>query len=340
MPSVPHGPRFIINSGERILTAEPGAPLLFSAMAEKIFIPSACGGKASCGQCRVRVRAGAPDYLPAERAILSREEMARGIHLACQLAARGEMEVELPEGCLGARQYLSRVTAIREPAPEMREVELELLDPPRMGFLAGQYVQVLRPGSEKDPHPVYRAYSMASPPSRETRLVLLFARVLEGEITSWVFNRLRIGDNITLNGPFGTFRLQESARQIILVAGGSGIAPMRSMLAEMAEKGISRRCMLFFSARTAEDLVYRDEMRGLEQTLPGFAYIPVLSRPAPADRWAGETGGLPAALMRLLPGLNEHEAYLCGGPGLIGASISVLKAKGLSDERILFDKFS
>jgi Na+-transporting NADH:ubiquinone oxidoreductase subunit F len=339
MPSDP-GPLIIINDGERTLRAEEGRPLLFSAMAEKIFIPSACGGRASCGQCRVRVLSGAPDHVPEERAVLSAEEMARGVHLACQLRVRRETRIEIPAVSLAARQYTSTVARIRDLAPDMREVELDLVEPPRMSFRAGQYVQFLRPGSENDPQPMYRAYSMASPPSRPSHLTLLFQRVPAGACTSYVFDSLREGDRVTVNGPFGFFSLRESRRPLIFVAGGSGIAPIRAMLLDMAEKHIDRPSVFFFSAHSAADLVYGQDMHAVQQLLPGFRFIPVLSRPTPEDRWEGERGGLPAALSRLLARLDEHEAYLCGGPGLIDASINAMKTKGLGADRIFFDKFS
>jgi Na+-transporting NADH:ubiquinone oxidoreductase subunit F len=337
---MPPGPRIIVNDGERVFTAQQGMPLLFSAMAEKVFIPSACGGRASCGQCRVRVLSGAPPHVPEERAILGADEISRGVHLACQFVVGAETRIELPAISLEARQYAARAASIRDLAPGMREVELELLEPARMDFLAGQYVQFLRPGSEQDPRPLYRAYSMASPPSSAARLRLLFARVPGGECTTYVFERLRLGENVTINGPFGSFHVRESTRKIVFVAGGSGIAPIRAMLADIAEKGIARTAAFFYSARTTADLVYAADMREAERRLPGFRFVPVLSRPAPGDGWEGEKGGLPAALMRLLPELDDHEAYLCGGPGLIDASINALKARGVKDEHVFFDKFS
>ncbi|MGA2641249.1 MAG: 2Fe-2S iron-sulfur cluster binding domain-containing protein [Spirochaetia bacterium] len=334
------GPKIIVNDGERVLEAEAGKPLLFTAMAAKIFIPSACGGRASCGQCRVRVLSGASEHVSEERALLGADEIARGVHLACQLKVTGETRIEMPDGYLRARQYHTTVARIRELAKDMREVELALLEPPRLSFLAGQYVQFIRPSSESDPRPLYRAYSMASPPSSDSRLSLLFARVPEGECTSYVFERLHPGEAVTINGPFGVFQLRESDRPIIFVAGGSGIAPIRAILIDMAENRITRPAAFFFSAHAVADLVYAEDMRALERRLPAFSFIPVLSRPAPEDRWEGQTGGLPAALTRLMPDLDDHEAYLCGGPGLIDASINALKAKGLRDERIFFDKFS
>jgi Na+-transporting NADH:ubiquinone oxidoreductase subunit F len=337
---MPDRAKIIFNGGERVIDADRGIPVLFSAMAHKIFIPSACGGRASCGQCRVRVLSGAPEHVPEERAILSAEEMAQGVHLACQLKVRGETRIEVPDGYLNARQHLTRVARIRDLARDMREVDLDLHEPARMDFQAGQYVQFLRPGTEHDPRPLYRAYSMASPPSSAARLSLLFARVPDGECTSYVFGKLQPGENVTINGPFGFFHLKESTRKVILIAGGSGIAPIKAMLADMAEKRITRTATFFYSAHTAADLVYFEEMRELERRLPGFRFVPVLSRPSPSDHWDGETGGLPAALTRLLPVLDDHEAYLCGGPGLIDASINALKAKGLGNALIVFDKFS
>jgi Na+-transporting NADH:ubiquinone oxidoreductase subunit F len=334
------GPKIIINDGERILQSQEGSLLLFTAMSEKIFIPSACGGRASCGQCRVRVLSGAPDHLPEERSILGSSEMARGVHLACQLKVSQDTRIELPDGYLKALQYRASVVRIRDLTRELREVQLKLLQPTRMSFLAGQYVQFLRPGSETALRPVYRAYSMASAPSSGRRLLLLFARLPGGELTSYVFERLRTGEEVTINGPFGSFYLRQSTRGIIFVAGGSGIAPIRAMLAEMAEKRLLRAAVFFFSAHASSELVYAEDMRAFQKRLPGFRFVPVLSRPAPEDHWGGEKGGLAAALVRLLPDLDRHEAYLCGGSGLVDASINALRAKGLRDEQIFYDKFS
>jgi len=332
--------RVIINDGERVLDAEDGRPLLFALMKERIFIPSACGGRASCGQCRVRVLSGAPEHAAEERAVLGAEEMARGVHLACQLRVRQETRIELPRGYLDARPYRGTVSRIADLARDMREIEIELVEPPSMTFLAGQYVQFVVPGTERDPQPLYRAYSMASPPSRSNRLTLLFARLPGGACTSYVFGKLRAGEPVAVNGPFGFFHLRPGERPLVLVAGGSGIAPIRAILMDMAETRIRRPATFFFSAHAAADLVYLDDLRELERRLPSLRFIPVLSRPLPEDRWDGERGGLPSVLLRLLPLLDEHEAYLCGGPGLIDASIGAMKSKGLRADRTFYDKFS
>jgi Na+-transporting NADH:ubiquinone oxidoreductase subunit F len=222
----------------------------------------------------------------------------------------------------------------------MREVTLELTGPESMPFKAGQYVQFLIPGTEGDPQPLYRAYSIASPPSSPGLLTLVFGRIPGGVCSSYVFERLHAADEVTVNGPFGEFYLRDGDRDIILVAGGSGMAPLRGMLMDMAEKHVTRAVTYFFAARTTRDLFYMDEMRALERDLPHFRFVPVLSNPRPPDGWEGEKGGIASALNRLLPALSRHEAYLCGSPGMIDASMSVLRAKGLPDDLIFYDKFS
>jgi Na+-transporting NADH:ubiquinone oxidoreductase subunit F len=340
MQSSGSGARIVVNDGAREFAAEPGRPLLFSLMANRVLIPSACGGRASCGQCRVRVLSGVEGHVKEERAILSAEERARGVHLSCQVRVEGEVRVAIPEGHLRARQHTTRVASIRDLLPDMREVVLELRQPASMDFKAGQYVQFLLPGTETAYQPVYRAYSIASAPSSMGLLTLVFGLVPEGATTPYVFRRLGVGDTVTVNGPFGEFFLRDSPNDIILVAGGSGMAPIRGMLLDMAEHRIDRSVTFFFAARTRRDLFYLDDMRSLERSLSAFRFVPVLSNPKREEEWTGERGGIAVALHRLLTALDHHEAYLCGSPGMIDASIGALRSKGMPDDRIFFDKFS
>jgi Na+-transporting NADH:ubiquinone oxidoreductase subunit F len=332
--------RIVVNDGAREFPAEPGRPLLFSIMANRVLIPSACGGRASCGQCRVRILSGVESHVAEERAILSEAEMARGIHLSCQVHVQGEVRLVIPEGHLRARQYTTTVLSIRDLVPGMREVVLEVSHPGPMAFTAGQYVQFLLPGTEDAYQPIYRAYSIASAPSAPDRLTLVFGRVPQGVTTSYVFDRLAVGDEVKVNGPFGEFFLRDSGNDVILVAGGSGMAPIRGMLLDMAERRVDRAVTFFFAARARQDLFYQDDMRSLERALPRFRFVPVLSNPKREDGWQGETGGVAAALHRLLGALDHHEAYLCGSPGMIDASIGALKSRGMPGELIFFDKFS
>ncbi len=332
--------RIVVNDGARVVISDLGRPLLFALMSERIFIPSACGGRASCGQCKVRVLSGAEGYAPEELPLIPEKDRQRGVHLACQVRIGPETRIEIPEASLNARQYTSRVVSIRDFTPDIREVTLELIAPANMPFKAGQYVQFLIPGTEGDAQPLYRAYSIASPPSSSGRLTLVFGRILGGVCSSYVFDRLSSDDVVTVNGPFGEFYLRDSERDILFIAGGSGMAPLRGMLMDMAEKNIKRAVTYYFAARSARDLFYVDEMRALEKDLPGFRFVPVLSNTRPRDGWEGEGGGIASALNRLLPSLFHHEAYLCGSPGMIDACIGVLRAQWLHDDLIFYDKFS
>jgi Na+-transporting NADH:ubiquinone oxidoreductase subunit F len=232
------------------------------------------------------------------------------------------------------------VASFQDLAHDMREVVLELLEPDAMSFIAGQYIQFLLPGTEKAPQPVYRAYSISSAPSSPGRLTLVFAKVPGGACSGYVFKRLRVGDAVTVNGPFGEFYLRDSGNDILFIAGGSGMAPVRGILLDMAQNRSARTATFFFAARAVRDLFYSGELRALAKDLPGFRFVPVLSHPGPDDAWDGQKGGIAAALGRLLPPLLHHEAYLCGSPGMIDACINALTARGLRKENIFYDKFS
>lgn len=205
---------------------------------------------------------------------------------------------------------------------------------------AGKYVQFVVPAYELTPDPIYRAYSVSSPPSQKDSVELEIRLVPNGICTTYVFQHLRVGDEVTINGPYGDFRLRESDRDIIFVAGGSGMAPIKAMLLDMAEKGIDRKTTYFFGARAVRDLFLVDEMRELERRLPRFRFIPALSNPLPEDKWEGETGLITEVLSRHFQTLDHHEAYLCGSPGMIDASIRVFRSKGLPEELVFYDKFA
>jgi Na+-transporting NADH:ubiquinone oxidoreductase subunit F len=127
---------------------------------------------------------------------------------------------------------------------------------------------------------------------------------------------------------------------LLFIAGGSGMAPVRGMLLDLEERSDPRSAVFFYSARSAAELPYLEEVRSLEQRRPSVRFVPVLSRPGAGERWTGERGGIAAAVDRLLPSVDRCEAFLCGSPGMIDACVRVLAGKGLGRERIHFDKFS
>jgi Na+-transporting NADH:ubiquinone oxidoreductase subunit F len=332
--------RLSINGGDRELAVRGGQSLLSSLKEEGIFIPSACGGRGSCGLCKIAARSGAGELSPTEAPWLDEAERAAGLRLACQVKVKRDMELAIPERLFKIREYQAEVLSIRDLTYDIKELTLGLLDPPTIPLVAGNFVQFAAPAYELSPDPVYRAYSVASAPSRSDRVELEVRLVPNGICTTYIFTKLKAGDRVSINGPYGDFYLREGDRDIIFIAGGSGMAPIRSMLLDMAEKGISRKATYFFGARSARDLFLVDEMRELERRLPNFSYVPALSSPAPEEPWDGETGLVTEVLDRRFDRLDRHEAYLCGSPGMIDSAVKVLKAKGLPEELIFYDKFA
>lgn len=319
---------------------EGGKSLLNSLMEHEVFVPSACGGRGSCGLCKVKVLEGAGPLLPTETPHLTKEEVEGDVRLSCQVKVRGDISIELPEAILSLRQYDARVERIVKLNYDTRLIRLSLLEPAEMPFTPGQYIQLETPPYGKTPEPVYRAYSIASSPSDRAAIELIIRRVPDGICTTYVFEILGEGDSATLNGPYGEFYLRDTDREVIFVAGGSGIAPIRSILYQMAEEGIRREATFFYGANERRDLYLVEEMKGFEQRVPTFTYVPALARPAPDDVWSGETGLVTEVLKRHKEDLSEAEGYLCGSPAMIDAAVEVMKDLGLPDKRIYYDKFA
>lgn len=331
--------RITINK-KRELTVEGGKPLLGLLKDGQIFIPSACGGRGSCGLCKCKVLKGAGDFLPTELPWLSEEEKKQNIRLACQVKVKKDFEIEIPEHLFNVKQYKTKVVSLRDLTHDIKEVTLKLLDPDRIDFTAGQFIQFEVPEYELCEEPVYRAYSISSSPSDTGKVELEIRLVPNGICTTYVHKYLKVGDAVTINGPYGEFHLRDTDADIIFIAGGSGMAPIKAILLNMAEKGNARKAAYFFGARSKRDLFLVEEMRKIEETLPKFRFMPALSEPAPEDNWNGETGLITAVVDRHLKSGDNVEGYLCGSPGMIDACIKVLKQKGIPEEKIYYDKFA
>jgi len=329
-----------INNGSKELTVDGGRPLLSTLTPEGIFIPSACGGRGSCGLCKLAVKSGAGEYAPTELPWITEADRKANVRLSCQVKVKREMQIVVPEELFSIKQYETTVASIRDLTYDIKEVTLKLKDSQALDFKAGRYVQFVVPAYELTPDPVYRAYSISSSPARKDQVELEIRLVPNGICTTYVFQHLKVGDSVNINGPYGEFHLRDSERDLIFVAGGSGMAPIKSILLDMLERGIRRKATYFFGARAVRDLFLVEEMRELEKKLPGFKFVPALSNPEPGDNWEGEKGLITEVLSRHFERLDHHEAYLCGSPGMIDASIKVFKAKGLPEELIFFDKFA
>jgi len=335
-----YGPCKVTINEERDLTVQGGRTLLSTLQQEKIFIPSACGGRGTCGVCKLRVLDGGGPLLPTETPLLSKEEQAGSVRLSCQVKVRGDIVIEIPDELFRVREYQSRCAAIEDLTYDMRRFRFELIDPETITFRAGQYVQLLCPRYKGSSEEVYRAYSVASDPQDNHYLDLIVRRVPNGICTTWMFDYLKEGDEVRLNGPYGEFGLSDTEAPMIFIAGGSGMAPFVSILHSMCNTGNTRKAVYFFGGNTVRDLCLDEQMRQFERRLPNFRFVPVVARPDPADGWTGETGLVTQAVERNVENLSEYEGYLCGSPGMIDASIKVLTGLGMREERIYYDKFA
>ncbi len=322
------------------LTVEGGRTLLSTLKDEEIFIPSACGGRGSCGLCKLKVLDGAGEPLPTETPWLSPEELADKIRLSCQIKVKSDLRIEVPEALFNVKQYRTEVSSLRDLTHDIKEVRLTLVEPEQIDFTAGQFIQFEVPAYELSDEPVYRAYSMSSSPAAPGEVELEVRYVPNGICTTFVHQHLAVGDSITINGPHGDFYLRDTQREIIFIAGGSGMAPIKSILHEMERTGNPRKARYFFGARSKRDLFLVEEMRALEGVLPDFRFIPGLSEPAPDDPWEGETGLITEIVGRHTDDASEMEAYLCGSPLMIDACVAVLKERGMPEDQIYFDKFA
>ena len=325
---------------EKQLVVPAGASLLATLKAERIFMPSACGGRGWCGLCKARVAGAAGEVLPAELARLSAEEVKAGFRLTCQVKVERDLRMYVPQSLLRAHQFAAKVAAMRDLTYDIKEVTLELVDPPEIDFVAGQFVQFEVPEYELARQPVYRAYSIASDPADRHTLALEIRLVPNGIATTYVHRFLKVGDAVTVNGPYGEFHLRDSDRPIVFIAGGSGMAAIRAMLFEMARTNSPRRATYFFGAKSRRDLFLVEEMRDFEARIPHFAFVPALSSPDREDSWDGETGLITDVVGRAIPSGADSEAYLCGSPGMINASVAVLKKNGVAEDRIFYDRFA
>lgn len=329
-----------INEGSKELEVQGGQPLLKALNQEGVFIPSACGGRGSCGLCKVRVVEGGGEYLPTELPWISDEEKKQQVRLSCQFKVKSDVSIVIPEELFLVKEFKTVVDSIKDLTHDIKEVRLKLKEPTEISPKAGQYIQFEVPEYEMTDERVYRAYSIASSPHEKDYVELEIRLVPNGICTTYVHQHLKEGDEVIINGPYGDFYLRDSDKHIICIAGGSGMAPIKSILLDMEKKGITRKTSYFFGARSKRDLFLLDEMRELEKKMPNFTFIPALSEPLEEDNWDGETGLITDVVRRMVTEGSNSEAYLCGSPGMINACIDVLNELGVEADNIFYDKFS
>lgn len=325
---------------EKELTVEGGSSLLSVLAEESIFIPSACGGRGSCGFCKAKVLNGGGPVLPTEKPFLSKDELNDNYRLTCQIKVKNDIEMEIPDELFNIKRFKAKVTKIVDQTHDIKEITLKLVEPEKIKFKAGQYIQLETPKYKGNNQKVSRAYSISSKPEDDNIIQLIIRKVPDGICTTWVHEYMKEGDEVYFVGPFGDFYIRDTATDMIFIAGGSGKAPIKSMIEHLQQKKSERRMVYFFGARTKKDLYLTEEFMKMEDKLKDFSYIPVLSQPSENSDWKGKTGYIPKYLDEYIKDADKTEAYLCGSPKMIAAVEKSLKKLGIKDNNIYYDSFS
>ncbi len=372
-----HAVRLTVN-GQTTIETRTGRKLLSALNDNGVLVPSACAGAGTCGLCRVRIPQGGPESLPIEAARFTRAELRDGLHLACQVVLRGDMALEVDDDLLTAESFVLTVASSRQLTPLIREIVLQMPDDVRPEIHAGSFLQItappfslnftdinvpdafedqwqsLRALTLKSDTEVTRAYSVSNRPDDTAagRLVLNIRLALPppsardvppGIVSSWLFS-LREGDSVQGSGPFGSFRAQDTNREMVFIGGGVGMAPLRAMIFEQLEQVETLRTMSFwYGARSRSDLFYTEEFDGLAARHSNFQWTVAMSDPQPDDGWTGAVGFVHMVAfqqyLRDHPAPENCEYYLCGPPLMIHAVLAMLDDLGVDSDSIFNDDF-
>ncbi|MDW1764013.1 NADH:ubiquinone reductase (Na(+)-transporting) subunit F [Vibrio sp. Vb2135] len=360
------------------IVTQPGGKLLSALAGAGVFVSSACGGGGSCGQCRVKVKSGGGDILPTELDHITKGEAREGERLACQVAMKTDMDIELPEEIFGVKKWECTVISNDNKATFIKELKLQIPDGESVPFRAGGYIQIEAPAhhvkyadydipeeyredwekfnlfryESKVNEETIRAYSMANYPE-EHGIIMLNVRIATpppnnpdvppGIMSSYIWS-LKEGDKCTISGPFGEFFAKDTDAEMVFVGGGAGMAPMRSHIFDQLKRLHSKRKMSFwYGARSKREMFYVEDFDMLQAENDNFVWHCALSDPLPEDNWDGYTGFIHNVLYENY--LRDHEApedceyYMCGPPMMNAAVIGMLKDLGVEDENILLDDF-
>jgi CDP-4-dehydro-6-deoxyglucose reductase, E3 len=292
----------------------------------------------SCGSCKALLVSGEVDYGQYEEKALSAAERAAGKVLLCQAIARSDLVVDATEVIAAEgvtiRILPCRVVGMMRLAHDVMQLKLKLPENHEFNYLPGQYLEfLLRDGKR-------RSFSMAAPPVKGKPLELHIRQVPGGFFTGHVFTQMKEKDLLRFQGPLGTFFLrEESARPIILMAGGTGFAPIKAIIMHALAQGLRRPMHLYWGVRARRDLYMDDLARQWADAHDQLSYTPVLSEPNPEDRWIGRTGWVHEAVIADHPDLSNFEVYASGPPPMIEAARPLFAAHGLPGERLYFDSF-
>lgn len=361
------------------VTTAAGGKLLQTLAGEGIFLSSACGGGGTCGQCRCKVLDGGGSILPTEEGHFTQGEIRDGMRLACQVAVKQDMKIEIDPEFFDVKKWECEVISNDNVATFIKELTLKIPEGEVVPFRAGGYVQLEAPPHTvhykdfdiaKEYHedwdnfnlwrytstvtePVIRAYSMANYPE-EKGIIKFNIRIASppprepegtppGKMSSYVFS-LKPGDKITVSGPYGEFFAKDTKAEMVFIGGGAGMAPMRSHIFDQLKRlNSDRKISFWYGARSKREMFYVEDYDGLAKEFPNFEWHVALSDPQPEDNWEGYTGFIHNVLyenyLKDHPAPEDCEFYMCGPPVMNAAVINMLKSLGVEDENILLDDF-
>jgi len=276
-------------------------------------LPYGCRNGA-CGSCKGKILEGAVDYGVYQKRALTDEEKAQGKALFCQAKPLGDLVIEARTIAaakdIQVKTLPCRVQKLERVTDDVMLLHLKLPANERLQFLAGQYIEFLLKDRSR------RSFSMANAPHGDELIQLHVRHVPGGQFTDHVFNKMKERDILRMQGPLGTFFLREdSAKPIVLVASGTGFAPIQSIVESALHRGVKRAMTLYWGGRRPKDL-YLDAVAKSW----GIPYVPVISDALPEDRWTGRTGFVHRAVMQDFPDLSGHQVYACGVPIMVDSA--------------------
>ena len=324
------------------MEVEEGETVLDAAFRQGISLAHGCK-EGQCSSCKSLLLDGDIELLKHSTFALLESERDTGHILLCKTHAYSDVTIELlnfdedlMRRSIPVKSYDAELVHIEHLTHDIRRLDIEISKP--LKFWAGQYVDITIPGG------VTRAFSMANPPSDGQKLSFIIKKYPQGAFSAALDDSLKPGDKLTAKGPYGTcFRREGRPGPMLLIGGGSGMSPLRSILMDHLESGEQRPVRFFYGARTQEDLFNLEEFAAIKAKLPDFKFIPALSMADGDAHWAGERGFVHEVLARHLKSENfagEIDAYSCGPPPMIDAILPVLQMNGVEPDHIYFDKFT
>lgn len=323
----PSGHQFTVNEGDTLLAA---------ALNAGFALPYGCRNGA-CGACKGKVLSGEVDFGTHQDGALPAEDKARGLALFCCATAKSDLSIEAKE--VGASKDIPvktlpcRVERMEKLADDVMALFLKLPANERLQFLPGQYIDFLLKDGQR------RSFSLANSPEEDALLELHVRHVPGGQFTDHVFGAMKVKDIMRINGPHGSFFLRESDKPVIFVAGGTGFAPIKSMLAHAFHHEIDRQFVFYWGARSLRDLYLPEVPAQWQSKHTHFGFIPVLDQPAPEDNWPGRSGRVHEAVLADFADLSGYEVYACGAPAMVQAARRDFMARGLPEDAFFSDAF-